>query len=517
MRTAARSKNKRGQVSRTVSVPAPVGGLNRRDPIAAMDTKYAYTMNNFFPGTTSVDLRQGYSKTATGLPGAVNTLMTYNLQNGTQQMFGASVAGIYNVTNSGAVGAAVVSGLTSDKFQHINWGNASNVQYLYAVNGADKPLLYDGTTWTPIDGASTPSITGVTTSTLININIFKNRIWFIQKNTMNAWYLPTLSLGGAASQFSLAQLFKKGGYLVSMGVITFDGGNGSDDYCVFITSEGEAAMYRGTDPASINTFALVGVFQLSGPIGYRSLAQYKGDLLIISREGLLPFSQSLLASPTQSNEDLTDNIRPLITADTMTFGNVFGWQVQLYPQQNMLILNVPVAGGRQYVMNTITGAWASFSGWSANCFERMGNDVYFGSNGYIAKIWGTTSDDGANIQGDALQAFDYFGSHSQLKHFRMMRPTLLSNGIPGVKISINVDFNTDPPAGSPGFSASSGATWDVSKWDQAVWAADSAVLKDWQYGGAIGYSAALYLRGLTRNQSLSWVATDFVFESGGVL
>jgi hypothetical protein len=51
---------------------------------------------------------------------------------------------------------------------------------LYAANGVDKPHLYNGSTWTAIDGASTPAITGVTTTTFLP-TLFKNRMWFIQK------------------------------------------------------------------------------------------------------------------------------------------------------------------------------------------------------------------------------------------------------------------------------------------------------------------------------------------------
>ncbi len=45
---------------------------------------------------------------------------------------------------------------------------------------SDAPLLYNGTTWTSITGSSTPAITGVTTTTLDDVTLFKNRVWFIQ-------------------------------------------------------------------------------------------------------------------------------------------------------------------------------------------------------------------------------------------------------------------------------------------------------------------------------------------------
>jgi len=73
------------------SLPAPVGGWNARDSLANMAPTDAVTLENFFPGVASVNLRGGYSKHATGLPGQVETLMTYNGA-ATTKMFAASVS-----------------------------------------------------------------------------------------------------------------------------------------------------------------------------------------------------------------------------------------------------------------------------------------------------------------------------------------------------------------------------------------------------------------------------------------
>ena len=147
--------------------------------------------SNYFPGVSSVNLRGGYSKHATGLPGQVETIMTYNGA-ATSKMFAASGTGFYDVTSSGAVGSAVVSGLTNARWEYINITTPGG-NFLYAVNGVDKPRLYDGSTWTAIDGSSTPAITGVTTTALSNITLFKNRVWFVQKDTLKAWYLDRKS------------------------------------------------------------------------------------------------------------------------------------------------------------------------------------------------------------------------------------------------------------------------------------------------------------------------------------
>ena len=51
------------QVSRTASIQAPTGGLNARDGIDAMKETDAVIMTNWFPSTSSVDMRKGFNPT----------------------------------------------------------------------------------------------------------------------------------------------------------------------------------------------------------------------------------------------------------------------------------------------------------------------------------------------------------------------------------------------------------------------------------------------------------------------
>ena len=69
------------------SLPAPVGGWNARDSLANMAPTDAVTLDNLFPGVSSVGLRGGYQNHVTGITGQVETLMTYN-GGSTDKMFG---------------------------------------------------------------------------------------------------------------------------------------------------------------------------------------------------------------------------------------------------------------------------------------------------------------------------------------------------------------------------------------------------------------------------------------------
>ena len=302
----------RNQTSRVGNIPAPVSGWNVRDSLAQMDPKDAPILTNYWPTPSDVQTRLGYSNWSTGLPGQVNTLCDYSPYTGTGKLFAASVAGIYDCTAGGAVGAAVVTGLTSTYFQTTQFSTPGGA-FLYMVNGADKPQLYNGTTWVAVDGASTPAITGVTTTNLIHINSFKSRLFFIEKASMKAWYLPVNSIGGAASQLDFTSIFKSGGYLMAMGTWSLDGGYGMDDYAVWVTSNGEFAVYKGTDPSSSSTWALVGVYSLGSPMGRKCLQKYQGDLLYIGKDGVAPLSSSLISSRVNSRLNITDKIQYAIS------------------------------------------------------------------------------------------------------------------------------------------------------------------------------------------------------------
>ena len=480
-----------------------------------MPAEDAVELINFFPRTTMCELRFGYDVQASAISGEVETLMAYE-GGATSRLFAivsqVGTDNIYNVTSSGAVGAAVVTGLTNARWQHVNISTSGGA-YLILCNGADDVRSFDGTTW------ATPSITGVTSANLIHVNVFKNRLWFIEVNTLRAWYLPTQSISGAAAALDLRAFCPHGGYLMAMGTWTIDAGYGVDDHAVFITSEGDCLVYRGTDPSSASTWALVGVWWLGSPVGRRCMIKYRGDLLIITQDGVLPLSGALQSSRVNPRVALTDKIQSTMAAAVELYGSTFGWQLLPFPQESMLILNVPVTVGtqEQYVMNMITGSWGRFQGWNANYWELYNDKIYYGTLNAVHQAWSSNDDGGSAINGKALQAFNYFKSRGILKRFTMMKPTLLTNGSPSVQGTINTDFDTADPASSLSTVAVDGATWDSGVWDTALWGIDLSLSSVWQGAFGVGYCGAPRLASQSTGLQLQWVATEIVLEPGGIL
>lgn len=495
------------------SLPAPVGGWNDRDSIADMDEKDAVVLTNFFPSTKSVNLRGGYSQFSTGYPTLVETILSYQGAN-TSKLFGISGTAVYDSTAGGAIGAAVLSGLSNARWQYINVATPGG-NFIEMCNGVDSVYTFDGTTWTDRSGA----ITGVTSSTLVNINLHKNRVWFIQKNTLKAWYLPVQSITGAAAVLDLSAFCPHGGYLVAMATVTLDGGYGVDDMAVFITSQGDVLMYRGTDPSSASTWALVGVWWLGSPVGYRCFVKDGGDLLIITADGITPLSEALQTSLVNPRQSLTDKIQKATSEAISSYGTNFGWQIVPYAKENALILNVPVSttSQEQYVMNSITKSWCRFTGWNANCFEIHSDSLYFGGTNYIAKAWTTYADAGQAIVTQGLQAFSYFGSPAQLKRFTMMRPTFYTSSPPSLNGQVNIDFDQSKPTAALAAASIIGSVWDTGVWDVAVWGAGLELSRQWQGASGVGYCGAPNIATSTNAIQLQWLATDVVFEVGAIL
>jgi hypothetical protein len=503
----------------TASLPAPVGGWNARDSVADMEPTDARFLQNWFPSTSDVMIRNGFSLWATGMTGQVETIAHY-AAGATDKLFAWVGTNVYDVTATGAVGAAVVTALTNARWQFTNVSTAGG-NFFMAVNGTDKLLLYDGTTWEKVDAVSAHAITGVLTTSLINIFLFKHRVWFIEKGTLNAWYLPTDSIAGAATKFSFAGVALQGGYLVAMGAWTIDAGYGVDDMLAFVTNKGEVIVYKGTDPASATTWALVGIWQVGAPIGNRCFFKYAGDLLLICQDGLLPMASALQSSRLNPKVALTDKIQFATSNAISLYGGNFGWSILYYPKNNMLFLNVPIGTGlqQQFVMNTITKSWCNFVGWNANCWELFQDEPYFGANGVVCKAWNTLADNGANINAAAAQAYNYFGSRGQQKQFTLARPMISANGVPAIQSGMDVDFDTNMIAPISIAGGTPTTAWDgvTSLWDLSIWGGGLAIYRSWQGVNGLGFCGSYRLQAASQGIETHWLGTDLLMKKGGVL
>lgn len=365
------------------------------------------------------------------------------------------------------------------------------------------------------------AITGVNSNKFVSVNLFKNRLFFTEKDTLKVWYLPVNSISGAASALDFGGIARNGGFLQGMATWTIDAGQGADDYAVFITNMGEVIVYNGTDPDNASTWALKGVWQLGYVFARRCYFKWAGDILLLTQDGLVPLASALQSSRLDPRVNLTDKIFYAISQAADLYSTEFGWQATYYAKQNMLIINIPkTTGSEQYVMHTISKAWSNFTGLNAKCWELQGDDMYFGANGYVGKFWDTFSDNGAQISATCQQAYSYFDNPGQQKRFTLVRPTFFVDvGTPGVYCGINTDFQTQNNLGQVSFQPVSTTTarWDLATWDNDVWAGNLVVSRQWQGVTGIGYSGGINLNMISAGIDVHWVSTDYVMEKGSVI
>lgn len=519
-----KKKANRGFKAQIKSVPAPVGGLNARDSIANMPETDALILDNWFPTPTDIEVRNGYISQNSNPVGWVETLMAYNGPV-TKKLFAVATENkIRQVTTSGTGGSADVSGLTNARFQYTNM-STSGGNFLLAVNGADKLRGYDGTSWWA-DGDGAHDITGLDTSTAIHINLHKSRVWLTQKDTSDAWYLPLNSIAGVAVKFPLGSLFRLGGYLMGMATWSLNDSNGLDDYAVFVSSEGEVLIYKGYDPAFSSTWALAAHFRIGRPQGRRFFTKDGADLVMITADGAVMLSSSILSDRSAPQKAISYKITNSINSDVMTYAANFGWQIILYPIGSKIIVNVPqIENSRQYqyVMNSTSQAWCTFglindaSAWRAACFEIFNDKLYFGGLNGVFQADTGNSDNNANIIATAKPAFSYFGKRGVQKLFTMINPYFQSPARVSAFIGLNTDFaDMNPTSSVPITGGGSSAPWDTSLWDITFWASSSGVSHNWQTVTGIGNAATTKIIVSTK-QPVSLQAMDYVFESGGIL
>ncbi|MEX2741085.1 hypothetical protein AB3480_06510 [Rhizobium mongolense] len=441
--------------------------------MAAAAPGSASVLENFLMTLTGARIRGGSVKrglTADGLD--ILSTLKYKY-GGVEKLFMATAAAIFDMTSPVAppsTTAGAVTGLTSGdwcSFQHTNAG----VSYLVCVNGSDTRRLYDGTSWT-----TTPAMTfsDGTTSAQLNYGfLFKNREFFLKNGSLDAYYLGLNAVGGAAAVFPLGGVMKKGGQLLTGFSWSVESGDGLGDYCVFVSTEGEVAIYSGSDPSDADNFALKGVYQIGRPLGKNAWIKSGSDVLVATIDGLTPISQIFqrdrqtlgLVSMSRAIEDEWR----LAANATGT-----GWTLTLWPEQNLVFVAFPdntVVPDTTFVFNVLNNKWSIVRNWQASCFQTLQGSLFFGSvDGYCWQGDISGTDDGLTFAATYLSQFTSGGELGQEKAASVARMYFKAKTKPNVKLFARADYDISIPAYAQVSIGDTGSSeWDVALWDVALW------------------------------------------------
>lgn len=500
MRAAQRRNPPKRAVVKSKPVPAPIEGWDASSALANMKETRAVQLKNWFPQPGYIEVRRGYKWHAWDIVDDNTPVETLAVWRGpaSSKMFAAAGATIYDVT-SNAAGTSAVTGLSSARWQWINHTTSAGA-YLWMCNGIDTVRHYNGSTW------AAPALTGVTSDDVVQVAVHKKRIWMVVNDSTKAYYLATEAIAGAATSFELGSNFSKGGHLLAIATWTRDGGAGSDDYFVAISSEGQIALYSGTDPASASTWSLVGVFDVPTPIGRRCFTRYGADMLLLTVEGVFPLSQLMAVDQSQVDRvAISARISNAFNLAAQSYAANFGWEIAVYPYGTRLIVNIPTtenSASKQYVMNTLTGAWCEFDSHNANCWAVFNNNLYFGGNNgdvYRADVGRADIDNPIVAVGQS--AYSALGT-AQIKRFSMLRPMLTATGSNRPALGISTDFvETQSLSTLSATATAAGAVWDSASWDSATWGGEDVQISDWSNLAALGTFGSVKFQAQTGRNS----------------
>ena len=523
------------QVSKVTTRPAPIKGIDAYDSLIMMPEGFALVLRNFYAQPYGCQVRKGYRIHAEGLPGSVDSVCSHNTTTPKLYAFSTDGAGatMFDVTTPMAAPVSKLAGLANARWQHINFPNAAGV-HMVAVNGADNMVWVQPNDVIVTVAAGTGAgntISGVDPKSLISVYAHQKRLWFVEENSTSGWYLPPEQITGEAHMFEFGSNWTRGGTLSQIITWTIDDGNGADDHLAAISTQGEISVYQGTDPEGADTWSLQGVYYAGAPVGQRAAVRYGGDIMVITQFGVTYVSDLLKSTKVNPTEDNSAKyIQTLVSGSVNLSGNKFGWQPFLFPGANMVMINIPTSDTQafQYVMNDITKAWSEFIGYQARCWELHQQMATFGTYGAVCRAWESTTDggslnpftgvivQGAAINAEAQTSFTYFDSMGIQKHYKMVRPTILSRGQFAINFAVNTDFVFDTVLAPASFAYQNPGRWDNGLWDEAIWAGGLGTFKSWQAVTGIGTAASIRLLVRTSEETY-WASTDWLYENGGIM
>lgn len=376
--------------------------------------------------------------------------------------------------------------------------------------------------------ASSITITGVSTDTLSAPWKFANRLFFVEKDTHSAWYLPVDSIGGAASEFSLAGVFKRGGALLFGGSWSLDSGDGMDDKCVFVSDGGEVAIYSGTDPSSAADWVLQGRYDIAPPLGINANMQAGGDFLIATDDGIVPLSQVVIKDPAALS--LAAVTRPIERTWAFEVAQNSG-SVELvkWAEKGLGFVVLPTST-RTLAVNLQTGGWGFATGWDMQCAAVFNRRCFGGfADGTIRALDEGGVDNDQPFTAQYCHAFSGYGSGASFKQAAMMRVAFFASGSFAYDAGLSFDyapsFNALPSAASLSVE-SDYLIWDQSNWDEKLWySEDVAALNvgffaDWLAvaGGGTTLAPTVQITSFSVEKLLiEMVHIDIAFHGGDVM
>jgi hypothetical protein len=524
------------QRSQPSKIPAPMSGINAQSGLSEMAPDEAIFMKNIYPARYGCRVRSGYTEYATNVgTGGTRTIISYVGSDPTEdRLFATGEDGIYDVTGGGASPTLELAfGSVDAESGYGHWAAMVTIagHFLAYCDETNGYKLYTESTgnWTTVAmGAGAGEVSGVDPASFAFVTLFKSKLWFVVKDSSQAWYLPTGSIAGTATLFDFGSKFKHGGNLVALYNWTIDGGEGIDDYLVAISSTGDVIIYKGNDPSSASDFVQHGQWYIGQtPVGRRIAGAFGGELYIISAYGLIPLTK-LIAGALIQQEDIyvSRKINPLINEQMKVSRTSLGWEVRLVPADNLLMIATPKRTGLdylQFVQSLNTEGWSTFYDIPYLTGDTWLDGFYIGDENNRVLLYTGNADNVAldgtgatDIEFSSLQTFQEEGTVGAYKRVQFIRPVFVASAAPAYIAEARYDYNLSEVFGSPSSSTVSGALWDSAVWDTDLWSVGIAPIDPLRGGSGMGRTIAIGINGNSQAETIL-VRTDIHRDQGWTL
>ena len=487
----------------TVTLPAPTRGIIQSENDAYMAPGGAIVSDNWVPTLRGVKLRGGtllycdlygvpgwdigqwdvakWDDDTTSEPpdGRKPIISMFEYVNGAamHKMFAGQETTLFDVSLPRP--ELVKSGQTSGNYAATQMANQSG-EHLIAVNDAgDPPLHFDGATWEVFNA---DQITGPAGSGpehglgLTYVWTYRSRMFFVEGGTMNAWYLDIDAYQGLLKMIPLGGSAARGGALLFGATWSMDTGAGTDDKCVFVTTEGELLIFAGDNPGDPAHWAQQGRYAIGRPMGMNAHMLIGGDLLIMTVDGIVPISQAINKDAGSLDLALvTKTIRPMWRAEVAVKGEL-PWTMHRWDSYGGVFVTWPGgAPGNRYcgIMNNATAAWARMVGYDAMCFAAMNDDFFYGTqDGTVVQCERGGSDSGQPYTATLVGGWELFQAPSAQNVWWQARAVFAAATnqpfIPTLDATVDYQVIIPPPPNA-GADPGIGDVWDQGLWDAARW------------------------------------------------
>jgi hypothetical protein len=509
-----RLRQQRGPDTITFTQPAPIGGWNTRDDAGSMPPQDAELLVNWIPEANFLRMRKGseHYLTLTSSSQAPTAIVEFRSESVNRAVY--CTQGTISVFNAG-VATQIAAGFVGGDWSGVNFNNVMGL-----FNGTDPPQQYSG--GTSSSSIAALSITGPSdVRNLIDAHVHRGRVYYVEKDVSGFWYGNADTLGGAITFFPLSRVARHGGSLLAIKSWTVDGGEGPDDYAVFIMDTGEVIVYQGNDPGRSATWGLVGRYKIPKPIHRKAVVQVGAQVIVATEYDYMTMPEVFKeAAPAPTK--LSGALKEAAAA----YKALPGWQAIYYPNGPWVVFNVPTGtvSSEQHVIN-LKGASTKFTGWKTKCFGIIDGVLYYGglSQSSPGKIFKAdsglvdTTDAGttAAITTQSWQAPSNLGQ-SLPKSVVDYRPRLQSEGDLTIESGLAYDFGPSDFNQTMTLS-SEGTPWNTSEWETSEWSTENFNKQEWLTGGGDGTYVQLRMTTTAPRQTLKWFKTDYRYRMTGPL